>query len=49
MAGLVQVVEDYKVNGDGVGSLGTEVTDSCKLLCGCWELNLEPLGEQQCF
>jgi E3 ubiquitin-protein ligase NEDD4 len=22
-----------------VGSPGTVVTDSCELLCGCWELN----------
>ena len=29
-------------------SLGLEVgaTDSCKLPCGCWELNLAPLEEQ---
>ena len=23
--------------------------DSCDLLCGCWELNLGPLEEQQAF
>ena len=26
---------------------GTGVTDSCELLCGCWELNLGPLEEQR--
>jgi len=31
---------------EGVGSLGTGVMDSCELLCGCWELNLESLKEQ---
>ena len=25
---------------------GTRITDSCELLCGCWELNLGPLEEQ---
>jgi hypothetical protein len=30
-----------------LGSLGTGVTVSCKLLCGCWELNLDPLQEPQ--
>ena len=24
----------------------TGITDSCELLCGCWELNLSPLKEQ---
>ena len=24
------------------------VTDSCELLCGCWELNPGPLEEHQC-
>ena len=28
-------------------SLGTEVTDDSKLLCGCWESNLGPPQEQQ--
>ena len=31
---------------EGVGSPGTRVTDSCKLPCGCWELNTGPLEEQ---
>jgi hypothetical protein len=26
--------------------LDPEVTDSCELLCGCWELNLGPLEVQ---
>ena len=30
---------------EDVGSLGTGVTDSCKLLCGCWELNSGPLED----
>jgi hypothetical protein len=25
---------------------GAGVTDSCELLCGCWELNLGPLQKQ---
>ena len=25
---------------------GSGVTDSCQLLCGCWELNLDPLEGQ---
>jgi hypothetical protein len=25
---------------------GTEVTGSCELPCGCWELNLGPLDKQ---
>ena len=34
----------------GVRSPGTEVTDSCELPCGCWELNSGPLEEQSvCF
>lgn len=31
---------------EGVRSLGTEITGSCELLCGCWKLNLGPLEEQ---
>lgn len=31
---------------EGVRLHGTEVTDSCKLSCGCWELNSSPLEEQ---
>jgi hypothetical protein len=31
---------------EGARSPGTEVTDSCELPCGCWELNLGPLEEQ---
>ena len=31
---------------EGIRSPGTGVTDSCELPCGCWELNLCPLGEQ---
>jgi hypothetical protein len=33
----------------GVGSPGTEVTDSCEPPCGYWELNLGPLEEQPVF
>lgn len=29
------------------GSPGTGVRDSCELPCGWWELNLDPLEEQQ--
>ena len=29
-----------------VQMFGPEVTDSCELPCGCWELNLCPLEEQ---
>jgi E3 ubiquitin-protein ligase NEDD4 len=31
---------------EGVGSLGTEVTDSFELPCGCWESNPGPPEEQ---
>ena len=31
---------------DGIGSLGTEVTDGCELPCGFWESNLGPLEGQ---
>ena len=31
---------------EGIRSLGTGVSDSCELPCGCWELNLGPLKEQ---
>ncbi|KAL6062602.1 hypothetical protein STEG23_004216 [Scotinomys teguina] len=31
-----------------VGVLDPGVTDSCELLCGCWELNLDPLEEHVC-
>lgn len=31
---------------EGAGSPGTGVTDSCELLCGCWELNVSPLEDQ---
>ena len=30
----------------GTGSPGTEVTDSCKLPCGCWDSNAGALKEQ---
>lgn len=30
----------------GIRSPGAEVTDSCKLVCGCWALKLSPLEEQ---
>ena len=30
----------------GVQSHGTGATDSCKLPCGCWDLNPGPLEEQ---
>ena len=32
----------------GVISPETEVTDSCKLLCGCWELNMSSV-QSKCF
>jgi hypothetical protein len=32
---------------EGVRCPGTEVTDSCELPCGCWELDPGPLEEQQ--
>jgi hypothetical protein len=25
------------------------ITDGCELVCGCWELNSEPLEEQSVF
>lgn len=28
---------------------GTEVTDNCEPLCGCWEMNLGRVQEQQVF
>jgi hypothetical protein len=31
---------------EGVRSPGREVTDSCELTCGYWELNPGPLEEQ---
>ena len=31
---------------DGMGSPGPGVRDSCRLLCGCWELNPGPMEEQ---
>lgn len=31
----------------GIESLGTGVTDDYKLLCGFWELNMGPLGENR--
>jgi hypothetical protein len=31
----------------GIGSSGTGIIDGYELLCGCWELNLGPLEEQQ--
>lgn len=31
----------------GIRYPGTEVTDSCELPDGCWEVNLGPLPEQQ--
>jgi hypothetical protein len=37
----------YTVPIEGV--LETVVTDSCKLSCRYWELNLGPLLEQPCF
>lgn len=30
---------------EGIRSPGTEVTDSCDLPGGCWELNLDPRAE----
>ena len=32
---------------EAIRSLGTGVTDSCEQPCGCWELNLGPLEEQE--
>jgi hypothetical protein len=32
---------------EGVTSPGTGVTDSCQLLCECWELNPDSLGEKK--
>lgn len=32
---------------EGIGFLGTGVIGSCKLLCGCCELNLGPMKEQE--
>ena len=29
---------------EGTKSCGTDITDGCELPCGCWELNLAPLG-----
>lgn len=29
-----------------IGSPGTEITEGCELLCGCWELNPDSLEEQ---
>lgn len=31
---------------EDVESPGTGIISSCKLLCGCWDLNLIPLEEQ---
>ena len=31
---------------EGVGSTGAGVTDRCEPPGGCWELNLDPLGEE---
>lgn len=28
---------------EGIGSLEIRITEGCKLLCGCWELNLDSL------
>lgn len=36
-------------SGEGVGSPGTGVTDSCELACGYWELNPGALEEQSVF
>lgn len=35
------------ISEEGVRSPATAVTDGCRLLCGCWELSLDPLREQQ--
>lgn len=35
------------ISEEGVRSPATAVTDGRKLLCGCWELSLDPLREQQ--
>ena len=31
---------------EGARSPGMGITDSCELLCRCWELNLNPLAKQ---
>lgn len=31
----------------GIRSPGSGITDGCDWLCGCWELKLSPLEEQQ--
>lgn len=35
-----------RMSEEDSGSSGTGVTDGCKILCGCWKLNLGPLPEQ---
>jgi hypothetical protein len=37
----------YAVPEEGIGFLGTGLSDGGKLLCGCWELNLASLKEQK--
>ena len=32
---------------EDIGCPETGVTDSCEAPCGCWDLNLDPLEEQQ--
>lgn len=34
-------------SAENTGSLQTGVLDDCEKLCGCWELDLGPLLEQQ--
>jgi hypothetical protein len=35
------------MSDESISSLGTRLRDSCKLPCGCWELNLSPHQNQQ--
>jgi hypothetical protein len=36
----------YMCACEGVRCPGTNTTDDCELLCGCWELDLGPLQDQ---
>jgi hypothetical protein len=39
-------VESHVIQGKGIGSSGTGVTDGCEPPCGSWELNLGALEER---
>lgn len=43
----VDICTMYAVPEEGIGFLGTGLSDGGKLLCGCWELNLASLKEQK--